>query len=72
MIMVERFYVAVVQEVLLFGSETWVLKPQLDKALEGFHHQVVLWMAGMGPKRQQYGTWLYTPIGLALAMMGSE
>ena len=33
-----RFYVAVVQAVLLFGSETWVLTPQLEKALAGFHH----------------------------------
>ena len=25
----EKFYVAVVQAVILFGSKTWVLKPQL-------------------------------------------
>ena len=35
-----RFYVAVVQAVLLFGSKTWVLTPQLDKSLKGFHHWV--------------------------------
>ena len=35
-----RLYLAVVQAVLLFGSETWVLTPQLDKALVGFHHRV--------------------------------
>ena len=28
-----RFYVAVVQLVLLFGSKTWVLTPRLEKAL---------------------------------------
>ena len=36
-----NFYVVVVQEVLLFGSETWVLNPQLEKSLEVFHHQAV-------------------------------
>ena len=36
---VGKFCVAVVQAVLLFGSETWVLTPQLEKALKGFHQQ---------------------------------
>ena len=36
--MARRFYVAVVQAVLVFGSETWVMTPWLEKALEGFHH----------------------------------
>ena len=27
---------AVVQEVLMFGTETWVMNPYLEKALEGF------------------------------------
>ena len=35
---VGRFYVAVMQAVILFGSETWVLTPQLEKDLIGFHH----------------------------------
>ena len=29
----ERFYVAVVQAVLLFGSNIWVLTHQLDKSI---------------------------------------
>ena len=33
-----RFYVEVVQAVLLFGSKTWILTPRLEKALVGFHH----------------------------------
>ena len=35
----QRFYVAVVQAVIMFGSETWVLNPRLEKAHAGFHHQ---------------------------------
>ena len=48
--MVERFYVAVVQAVLLFGSETWVMTPCLEKSLMGFHHRLVGRMSVMGPK----------------------
>ena len=46
-----RFYVAVVQAVILFGSEKWVVTPQMEKALAGFRHQAFRQMAGMGPKR---------------------
>ena len=35
---VGRFYVAVVQVVILFGLETWVINPCLEKSLKGFHH----------------------------------
>ena len=31
------FYKAIVQAVLLFGSETWCLTPTMLKCLEGFH-----------------------------------
>ena len=51
-----RFCVAVVQYVLLIGTETWLVTPQLEKAPKGFHHKAVQRMAGMVPKRQQYGT----------------
>ena len=33
-----KFYVVVVQAVLLLGYKTWVLTPRLDKSLDGFHH----------------------------------
>ena len=69
---VGRFYVALVQAVLMFGSEMWVLTPRLEKYLEGFHHQLVQRMAGMVPKRRQDGAWVYTPIGTTLEMVGLE
>ena len=67
-----RFYVAVVQAVIIFESETWVLTPRLEKAFEGFHHWGVWRMAGMVPKCQRDGTWVYTPIGAVLEMVGLE
>ncbi len=32
-----KFYLAVVQAILLYGSETWVISPQAMAQLEGFH-----------------------------------
>ena len=62
----------VVQAMLPFGSNIWVLVPRLEKSLAGFHHQATRQMAGMGLKRQPYRIWVYPPIGVALAMMGIE
>ena len=67
-----KFYVVVVQSVLLFGSEMWVMNPRLDKPLEGFHNRAVRRVVGMVPKHQRYGTWVYPPIGEALTMMGMD
>ena len=63
---------AVVQEVLFFGSKTWVMNPWLDKSLKGFHHRAVRHMLDMVPRRQQDGTWVYKTIGEALTMTGLE
>ena len=70
--MVGKLCVTVVQAVLFFGYETWVVTPRLDKALAGFHHRVVRRMAGMGPKCQFNRTWVYPPIGAALVTVGPE
>ena len=53
---VGRFYVAVVQAVLLFGYETWLTTPRLEKALEVFQHRAERQMTD--PKRQPDGTWV--------------
>ena len=49
------------------GSEAW-----LEKDLEGFHQLAERRMSDMGPKRQRDGTWVYPPIGAALAMVVLE
>ncbi len=40
-----KFYKAVVQAVLLYGSETWVLSAAAVVSLEGFHIHAAYWMA---------------------------
>ena len=64
-----RFYVAVVQAVLLFWSEIWVLSLLLEKSVVGFYHRVAWRMAGMGPKCHRYRTWVYPSIGAELVMV---
>ena len=36
------FFKAVVQQVLLFGAETWVVTPKMERALRGFLHGAIL------------------------------
>ena len=36
-----RFSKAVIQAVLLFGAETWVLTPRMERSLSSFQHRVV-------------------------------
>ena len=47
---VDKLYVVVVQAVLLFGLETWVVTPNMEKDLTGLRHRAVRWMAGMVPE----------------------
>ena len=68
----EIFYMEVVQAVLLFGYNRWVLNPRLKKSLKGFNHRSDRRMTGIGTKRQRYGTWVYPPIEAALPMVGLE
>ena len=35
-----HFFKAVLQAVLLFGAETWVLTPRMERALDSFKHRV--------------------------------
>ena len=47
----EKFYCAVVQEVLLFGSETWVLTAAMLQKLEGVHVGLLCQVMGMKDQR---------------------
>ena len=35
-----RIYVVVVQAVILYGLETWVVTPQIGRVWGGLHHKV--------------------------------
>ena len=43
---------AVVQTVLLFGAETWVLNPRMERALRSFQHRFSQHITGRKPSRR--------------------
>ncbi len=55
-----KFYTAVVQAVLLYGSETWVLSLTALARLEGFHIRAAYRMARRHkPRRSPGNAWIY-------------
>ena len=65
------FYKAVVQSVLLYGSESWVVAPAVLKVLEGFHHRVARKLSGMQPPyHPREDRWEYPSIEEALEVAG--
>ena len=45
------FFKAVVQHVLLFGAETWVLTPRIERDLESLMHGAACKITGRQPQR---------------------
>ena len=50
-------YAVVVQAVLIYGSEMWVISPRIGKTLGGFHHWVACILTGQKQNRRLYGMW---------------
>jgi len=65
------FYKAVVQSVLLYNCESWVVTPAVLKVLSGFHHRAARRITG---KRGRYlvaeDRWVYPPIDGVLEEAG--
>ena len=49
------FFKAVVQQVLLFGAETWVVTPRMERALSGFLHRATRRITGRQARRGKNG-----------------
>jgi hypothetical protein len=65
------FYKAVVQSVLLYGSETWTLTRQSISALEGFHNQIARKIAKQTIHPDpNTGEWVYPPAETARTTAG--
>ena len=52
-----KFYRVVVQAVLLFGAETWVLSAVMLKIIEGVYVGFLQQVTGMKAQRLRYKTW---------------
>jgi len=51
------FYKAIVQSVLLFGAETWVLSRSMDRKLQSFHHRCARFITGQHIRKNNDDTW---------------
>ena len=60
------------QAVLLFRVETWVLTPRMDLALNNFHLRVVRRLTGRQPGRRGDRSWTYPTLEEAMGEAGSE
>ena len=57
-----NFFKEMVQAVILFWAETWVLTPRIERALESFLHGAALRITGRQPRRGGDGQWTYPPL----------
>ena len=48
-----------VQQVLLFGAEKWVVKPRIEQALNSFMHGAARRITGRQPRRGRDRKWFY-------------
>jgi len=63
------FTKAITQSVLLYGSETWVVTPQMLQPLESFTHRIARRITNKMP-RLHHGTWHYPPLEDAMVEAG--
>ena len=61
---------AVVQQVLLFRAETWVVTPEMEQALSGFLHGAARRLTGRQARREKDGDWHYPSLEGAMKEAG--
>ena len=65
-----NFYIAVTQQVLLFGAETWVLTRKMESALDAFQGRVARMLTGRQPCRGRDGRWFFPSLAGAMEEAG--
>ena len=66
------FFKAVVQAVLLFGSETWVTTPRMGWDLGSFQHGAARRIMGIQPRRQEERGWEHPLLAAEMEEAGFE
>ena len=67
-----NFLKAAVQVLLLFGADTWVLTPRMERALSSFKHRVAQRLTGRHPRSRGDGSWYYPPMEVEMLEAGFE
>jgi len=52
-----KFYKTIIQSVLLYGSESWVISQRLRRRLDSFHHRCARYMANKHIRQLPNGEW---------------
>ena len=65
-----NFFKAVVQQVILFGAEMWVVLLRMERALRSFIHGAVRQITGRQLRRGWDGKWFYTSLVGAMKEAG--
>ena len=65
-----NFLKAVVQKVLLFGAETWVVSPMMERALSAFIHGAARRLTGRQPRKGRDGKWYHPSLEGAMKEAG--
>ena len=56
---IAKFYMAIVQAVLLYGSDSWTINKANWKKLNSFHKRATWYMTGEHICKNNNGTWTY-------------
>ena len=67
-----RFYLALVQAVLIFGVDTWVVTPYIGRMMEGLYRRGVQRIWGQQLCIREDGTREYPPLEEAMRAVGLE
>ena len=67
-----RIYLAVVQAVLMYGSDTWVMKLRIGRVLGRFQHRVACKITGQKHWRGRDGRWVYPPLAEDMDEVGLQ
>ena len=59
-----------VKQVLLFGAETWVVTPRIERAFASFMHGAARRITGRQPRRGWDGKWFYPSLEGAMKEAG--
>ena len=70
--MSEKIYKEVAQAVLLFGAETWVITPRMERALDSFHRRFAQHLTGRQSRRRGNGSYAYPSLEEAVGGAGSK
>jgi hypothetical protein len=70
--MMASFYKAIIQAVLLYGADSWVLTQEMERKLQSFHHRCARYIARKHIRKDGHGQWIAPPSDQVLHSLGLQ